>query len=57
MLAPLNDEFDAWEALLGGLSEARITAPAPPDNLSIKDVLAHPRAWLSEPGHGPATGA
>ena len=45
ILAALSEEFDVWEELLAGMSEERITAPHPPSNLSIKDVIAHLRAW------------
>src|SRR4030067_519964 len=33
------------EHLLASLSEEQITAPHLPSNLSIKDVMAHLRAW------------
>jgi hypothetical protein len=45
MLTTLREVFNRWETLLAGLSEAQITAPQPGDNLSIKDVIAHLRAW------------
>ena len=51
MLAALRQEFDRWEALLAGLSEAQITAPDLPSGLSIKDVIAHLRAWLRQHGN------
>ena len=41
----LNEEFNRWEHLLAGMSEEQITAPQLPANLSIKDVIAHLRAW------------
>jgi hypothetical protein len=45
VLASLNAEFERWEELLAGLSEAQITASQLPANLSLKDVVAHLRAW------------
>jgi hypothetical protein len=45
MLAKLREEFNSWEELLAGLTEAQITAPLLQDNWSIKDVIAHLRAW------------
>jgi Protein of unknown function (DUF1706) len=45
ILAALREEFDAWEALLGGLGEAQITAPQLPASWSIKDDVAHLWRW------------
>jgi hypothetical protein len=45
LLAALREEFNRWEAQLGSLSEAQITAPTLPKHWSIKDVIAHLRAW------------
>ena len=45
ILTTLREEFDRWEALLAGLSEEQIVAPQLPDGWSIKDVIAHLRAW------------
>ena len=45
ILTTLREEFNRWEALLAGLSEEQITAPQLPANWSIKDVIAHLRAW------------
>ncbi len=45
LITRLRDEFDRWEALLAGLSEAQITARDLPAGLSIKDVVGHLRAW------------
>lgn len=45
ILTTLREEFNWWEELLASLSEAQITAPQLPDNWSIKDVIAHLRAW------------
>jgi hypothetical protein len=45
ILNELRDEFDRWENILAGLSEAQITAPDLSDGWSIKDVMAHLWAW------------
>lgn len=45
ILSALREEFDHWEALLASLSESQITAPQLDENWSIKDVIAHLRAW------------
>jgi len=45
ILTMLKEEFNRWEELLASLSEEQITAPPLPSNLSIKDVIAHLRAW------------
>jgi hypothetical protein len=45
ILALLREEFNLWEELLASLSEKQITEPRLPANLSIKDVIAHLRAW------------
>ena len=45
ILALLRDELNRWEALLAGLSENQIITPSLPSDLSIKDVIAHLRAW------------
>jgi len=45
ILTTLRAEFTRWEDLLASLSEAQITAPLLPGNWSIKDVIAHLRAW------------
>lgn len=37
--------FERWEALLADLSEAQILAPMLDDGWSIKDVIAHLKAW------------
>ena len=44
-LSALRQEFDRWESLLASVSEAQVTAPAFAENWSIKDVVAHLRAW------------
>ncbi|MBA3943995.1 MAG: ClbS/DfsB family four-helix bundle protein [Herpetosiphonaceae bacterium] len=45
LLITLKQEFDHWEELLAGMSEAQITDRQLPSNLSIKDVIAHLMAW------------
>jgi hypothetical protein len=45
ILAALREEFDHWEALLAGMSEAQITALHEPDSWSTKDDIAHLWAW------------
>lgn len=45
ILATLRGEYDRWEELLAGLSEEQITAAQLPADWSIKDVIAHLRAW------------
>ncbi|MCB9152362.1 MAG: DinB family protein [Caldilineaceae bacterium] len=45
MLAALREEFDHWESVLASLSEAQITAQPDPNELSLKDELAHLWAW------------
>lgn len=45
ILKKLKEEFNRWEALLASLSEEQITTRHLPANLSIKDVIAHLRAW------------
>jgi uncharacterized protein YndB with AHSA1/START domain len=45
ILIALREEFNRWEALLASLSEEQITAPQLAENWSIKDVIAHLRAW------------
>lgn len=45
MLTSLRAEFDRWEALLASMSEQQIIAPALPESLSIKDVVAHLWGW------------
>ena len=45
LLNMLKDEFSRWEELLARLSEEQITAPLPSSDLSIKDGIAHLRAW------------
>jgi hypothetical protein len=45
MLAALREEFDEWERVLAGLSEAQINAVPQPGELSLKDEIAHLWAW------------
>ena len=45
ILTKLQGEYKRWEELLAGLSEAQVTAPEFADNWSIKDMVAHLRAW------------
>jgi hypothetical protein len=44
-ITALREEFDRWEMFLAGLSEGQTMAPQFPSNWSIKDVIAHLRAW------------
>jgi hypothetical protein len=41
----LRAEFNRWEGLLASLKEEQITTPLPSSDWSIKDVVAHLRAW------------
>ena len=45
IMAMLTEEFNRWEELLAGLSEAQIAAPELPGHWSLKDVIGHLRAW------------
>ena len=45
ILAALREEFDQWEEVLARLSEVQITTVRHPSKLSIKDEIAHLRAW------------
>ncbi len=45
ILTALREQFNRWEELLASMSDERITAPHLPSNWSIKDVIAHLRAW------------
>jgi hypothetical protein len=45
ILMMLKEEFHRWEELLASLSEEEIIAPHLSSNFSIKDVMAHLRAW------------
>jgi hypothetical protein len=41
----LRDEFERWEKILSGLSEDQSNIPMSPSTFSVKDTLAHLRAW------------
>ena len=45
ILAALSEQFNRWEELLANMIEAQITTPHLPSNWSIKDEIAHLRAW------------
>ena len=45
ILTALREQFNRWEELLASMSDEQITAPLLPSNWSIKDVIAHLRAW------------
>jgi hypothetical protein len=45
ILAALREQFDRWEELLRGMSEEQVTTPLAPSEWSIKDEMAHLRAW------------
>jgi hypothetical protein len=45
ILTALKEQFDAWEALLRGMSEEQITTPLLPSHWSCKDDMAHLWAW------------
>jgi len=45
LLTTLRQEFERWDELLSGMSEAQATSPLPSDNWSMKDVMAHLWAW------------
>lgn len=45
ILAAMREEFDQWEKILAGLSDAQINTPVPPSELSVKDEMAHLWAW------------
>jgi len=45
ILRMLKEEFNRWEELLAGLSKEQINVPLTPSIFSIKDTLAHLRAW------------
>jgi hypothetical protein len=44
-IAMLRKEFARLEELLAGLNQTQITTPITPSKWSIKDVVAHLRAW------------
>ena len=45
ILFTLREAYDRWEDLLASLTETQITAPLYPSDWTIKDVVAHLRAW------------
>ena len=45
ILTALRENYDRWEELLASLSEEQITAALKPSEWSVKDVIAHLRAW------------
>lgn len=45
ILAALREELDAWDALLGSLSEEQALAPQLSSSWSLKDELAHLWHW------------
>src|SRR4051794_38395163 len=45
ILEALREQFNRWEELLAGMSEAQINTPHSPSNWSIKDEIAHLWAW------------
>jgi hypothetical protein len=45
ILAALSEEYNRWEELLAGLSEAQITTAHRPSSWSIKDDITHLWAW------------
>lgn len=45
ILAALREQFQRWEALLASLSAGQVAAPLLPSHWTIKDVIAHLRAW------------
>src|SRR6266511_215426 len=45
VLRMLKEEFNRWEELLTGLNKEQINVPLTPSTFSIKDTLAHLRAW------------
>ncbi len=47
ILAAVREEFDQWEKLLAGLGQDKIISPDLPNGWSVKDVVAHVRAWQS----------
>lgn len=45
LLAELQDEQTAWEALLSSIDTARMTEPGVAGHWSLKDVVAHLTGW------------
>jgi hypothetical protein len=44
-LTALRDEFNRWEEVLGSMTEQELIIHQPDSGWSIKDVIAHLRAW------------
>ena len=44
-LTAARGEFERWDALLSSLNEAQISDPQLDEGWSLKDVVAHLRAW------------
>lgn len=45
IMTTVRDEFNQWQALVGNLDEATITAPNLHDRMSIKDIVVHLWGW------------
>ena len=45
ILAALSEQFSRWEELLTTMSEGQITTPLLPSHWTLKDEIAHLRAW------------
>jgi hypothetical protein len=45
ILAALQEQYQAWETILAGLDESRLTTPLEPGGWSPKDIMAHLMAW------------
>lgn len=46
ILAALQEQFEAWDQMLSGLTEAQANAPTEGiEQWSIKDVIAHLKGW------------
>ncbi len=45
LMTLLRDEYQRWDALLHKLSEDQILTPMSPSHWTIKDLMAHLRAW------------
>ncbi len=45
ILTALREQFYHWEELLASMSVEQITAPLLPSHWSVKDEIAHLRAW------------
>ena len=52
ILAALSEEFNHWEELLAGMSEAQITAPQLPSNWSPRTTSPICGPGSSVPSHG-----